>query len=450
MSGLFRGCYKLNPVPAGQLDTSACTDMRHMFASCSAATSLDLSGFDTSHVTNMASMFYRCSKLASLDIEPFDTSLVTDMTAMFKECSTLTSLDLSPLETQAATTMAQMFWGCSKLASLDISSFDTSNVTTLANAFYQCSALEEVVLGEDFSFAGGGHHRQLAQGHAAQPAHRRHAQRQVVPPQNDPDTAYLASSLRDAYDGSTMAGTWVWGTYRTYDLTFDLAGGSLVEGEEYPTTYVSEHEQLLPGYEGTGLSFPVRDGYRFARWIDEDGRQAERIERTSTGPRTFTAVWQPLQIEVRVPVAATFVATQDADGTIDLVPEDGDFSLYIENHSVVPIATALRATAADGFGLSDAAELADGQTDVWLTPVTTDSDPKAVGYDPTQDETYHAYDQIKLSQCGDGTQLEPTMDFYDRIWLNGLGGKMGGWSANDGSKKLLTQIHWTFAIAQQP
>lgn len=446
MSGLFAGCYRLNPVPAGELETGAVTDMGHMFDSCSAATSLDLSGFDTSGVTNMASMFYRCSGLTSLELDAFDTSGVTDMSAMFQECSSLTALDLTPLETQSVTTMAQMFWGCKNLASLDISSIDTSSATTLRNAFYQCSSLSEVTLGQDFSFKGGA--GTSSSDWATLP----------TPPTNDtytgkwaraddPDVFYLGSTLRDIYDGETMSGTWVWGTYRTYPLTLDLAGGSAPEGEEYPTSYTSQHELMLPGCDGSGLSFPERYGYRFYNWVDEEGKTCSRIEATSQGERTITAVWRPIQIEVHVPVAATLVATEGADGTVSLVPESGDFELCLDCRSAVPIVTTVRATAADGFELSDSDDLADGQADLWFTPVTTGSDPTNSGYDKDQDEGYREYGRIRLSQCGDGVTLAPTMGFFDRIWLNDLGGAMGGWSENDGSKALVAQINWTFAIA---
>ena len=129
------------------------------------------------------------------------------------------------------------------------------------------------------------------------------------------------------------------------------------------------------------------------------------------------------------------------------MPESGDFELCLDNRSVVPIVTTVRATAADGFELSGSDELPDGQADLWFTPVTTGSDPTKGGYDRDQDEGYREYGRVRLSQCGDGVTLAPTMGHFDRIWLNDLGGAMGGWSGNDGSKALVAQINWTFAIA---
>ena len=48
------------------LNTSACTEMAGMFASCSSLTSLDVSHWDTSSCINMASMFAYCNKLKTL------------------------------------------------------------------------------------------------------------------------------------------------------------------------------------------------------------------------------------------------------------------------------------------------------------------------------------------------------------------------------------------------
>ena len=63
----FFGCTNLTEIKnIENLNTSACTEMAGMFASCSSLTSLDVSHWDTSSCINMASMFAYCNKLKTL------------------------------------------------------------------------------------------------------------------------------------------------------------------------------------------------------------------------------------------------------------------------------------------------------------------------------------------------------------------------------------------------
>ena len=98
--------------------------------------------------------FYDCENLAGVDFTNLDTSAVTDMGHMFEYCCSLTSLDLSSFNTSAVTDMGYMFSDCSKLTSLDVSSFDTSAVTDMGHMFYNCSAIETLTLGTKFAFKG--------------------------------------------------------------------------------------------------------------------------------------------------------------------------------------------------------------------------------------------------------------------------------------------------------
>ena len=74
------------------VDTSNVTNMRSMFQSCSALTSLDLSGLDTSKVTDMSNMFRNCGALTSLDLGGWNTSKVTSMSNMFNGCNVLKTI----------------------------------------------------------------------------------------------------------------------------------------------------------------------------------------------------------------------------------------------------------------------------------------------------------------------------------------------------------------------
>lgn len=140
MSHLFRCTYALAEVDLSAFDTSSVTDMNNMFEGSFVA-ALDLSGFDTSRVTSMESMFDDCWYLTELDLSAFDTSSVTNMDFMFFSCTGLTKLNLSSFDTSSVTTMTGMFSNCSALPALDLSSFDVSGLTTMNGLFYGCEAL---------------------------------------------------------------------------------------------------------------------------------------------------------------------------------------------------------------------------------------------------------------------------------------------------------------------
>ena len=143
---MFNDCRSLTSLNLSGLDTSAVTNMGSMFSNCSSLTSLDLSGFATSAVKNMSHMFYSCSNLVSLNLSGFATSAVTNMKYMFINCSSLASLDLSGFDTSAVTDMSHMFSSCSNLTSLDLSGFDTSAVTDMKYMFNDCRSLTSLNL----------------------------------------------------------------------------------------------------------------------------------------------------------------------------------------------------------------------------------------------------------------------------------------------------------------
>ena len=145
-AALFYRNAKCTDISTGNIDTSECTDMNHMFSGCESLALLDVSKWNTSQVTDMGSMFYSCSKLASLDVSNFNTSQVTNMSNMFFYCISLTSLDLSNFNTSQVTDMSSMFNNCSGLDSLDLSNFDTSQVTDMSSMFKFCYGLTSLNL----------------------------------------------------------------------------------------------------------------------------------------------------------------------------------------------------------------------------------------------------------------------------------------------------------------
>ncbi|TYV64948.1 BspA family leucine-rich repeat surface protein [Listeria monocytogenes] len=186
-------------------DTSNVTDMGNMFIG-SLATSLDLSNFDTSKVTNMYGMF-QYSAATSLNLSNFDTSNVTNMGNMFDR-SAVTSLDLSNFDTSKVTGMSSMF-NQSVATSLDLSSFDTSKVAYMTNMFAGASQLQMLTLGSQFKFVGTA----AALPNPTPTAKYTGKWQNVGSGTIDKPTGIFggtATELMSTYDGSTMAGLYVW------------------------------------------------------------------------------------------------------------------------------------------------------------------------------------------------------------------------------------------------
>lgn len=395
--------------------------------------------------------FSHADLLTDVNLAGLDTSEATSMRRMFSTCTSLTELDLGDLDTRSVTDMSWLFDSCTSLASLDMSCLDTDSTTTHSYMFNRCSALYRVVLGSGFTFKPPFSEASEDRAELPHPvagdewsgAWRREDDELVA------ELPYMLG-VRFDEDPEGMSGAWVWEESKTYPITFDLAGGRVPEGETYPTEYRVLRYTNLPGYGNSGTSFPTRHGYRFLGWVDEEGQDIRRIDAHSRGPRTITATWAPMQLHVIVPATATLVATQGADGTIELAPEAGDFSLALTNDGEVPVTVTARATAAGGFSLSDGdGELADLEAEVWLTPATTGSDPAAEGYDPAADGGYREHGQVLLSRLGEGAEVGPALEPGGTTWLNGLGGRMGGWSTNPGTVERLLTIDWTFSLAPE-
>ena len=128
-------------------DTSHITDMNHMFANCSALTSLNLSwGGNTKNVKNFAWMFANDNNLQTIDgIGEWNVSNATDMTNMFSGDTALTNLDLSNWEPLKVTNMAAMFKGCSGLKSITLNwGTNTQNVQNFSEMFANDNNLQTI------------------------------------------------------------------------------------------------------------------------------------------------------------------------------------------------------------------------------------------------------------------------------------------------------------------
>jgi len=215
MRGMFSGCKSLSILNVSGFNTSMVHDMYGMFSGCSNLLALDVSKFDTSRVGatisssssgSFDSMFSGCSKLKALNLKSFQTYNATSLGSMFRECSSLESLDLSSFDTTQVTSISSMFYRCKSLKSLDLSSFDTSKLSGKdRGSLSSCTNLQNVKLGAKFTFAMSDYSYCLNDPSFKPPYTGKWVNAKG-------GSAYYATELAKRYDGSTMAGTYVWET----------------------------------------------------------------------------------------------------------------------------------------------------------------------------------------------------------------------------------------------
>ena len=85
-------------------------------------------------------------------------------------------------------------------------------------------------------------------------------------------------------------------TVNEYNITIDLNGGVLPEGETNPTTYTYDSPAIT-------LVNPTRDHYEFAGWTGTgisgtDPVKEVTIARRSSGEREYTATWTPIEYTI--------------------------------------------------------------------------------------------------------------------------------------------------------
>ena len=266
MHCMFENCFKLSNLDVSGFNTSKVTDMAGMFFQGYELTSLDVTGFDTSNVTTMQGMFRLCTKLEDLDISGFDTSNVTNIEYMFFDCRSLSTLDVSGFNTEKVTSMYEIFTGCSSLKYLDLSNFNTSKVTNMKEFLDRCYGLESITLGEEFSFKG------INSGTIAS-----NTSYQAILPTPESTVLYTGKwirddeeygpytpeFLRDNYNGSTMAGTWIlektnakFFVRYSYTGTIPTGASELPQDAEYQygDSVKVEEEATAPGYTFSGWS----------------------------------------------------------------------------------------------------------------------------------------------------------------------------------------------------
>ncbi len=424
MRCMFQGCSGLTSIDLSSFDTSKVTNMQRMFQNCMKLTSLDVSGFDTSNVTDMSIMFRFCQGLTTLDVSMFDTSRVTTFEEMFHYCDHLESVNVSGFDTRAVKSFRCMFFHCPQLKALDISDFDTSSATDMFYFVYDCASLSSVTLGPQFSFKGNG--SVSSSNYAVLP----------TPPSNDgthngkwaSPTAgvapqYTPEVLRDSYDGSTMAGTYVWAVSRNR-LSFNANGGSGTMAD----TWVNVGESCaVPacGFTCAGLVF----GGWNTKPDGSGDAYAAGASLIPTADMTLYAQWD--EARIAVDVAGSMLLDLDPAGVLS--SPQGCAIEFTNRGNVAVRVSGIHVEPASGMAIV-ANPNAVGEYEAWMAP--------------------DAGTSIKLSDFTSTGFVEParsaewTIPCGASLRVAGIGGTSGGVNWLSGAAGLSAgAVTWRFSIA---
>lgn len=198
MSYMFNNCTALSAPNFSNWNPSSVTTMKQMFYQCTALTSLDFSGWNTPELKNLSYAFFQDAALTSLDFEGWSAPKISNLQSTFNQCSALTELDLSSWGASKATDTSSTFLGCTSLTTLDLSGIGANG--KYGYTFDRCPALSKVTLGAGWSF---GDTRSLLPEAAGKLWYKADADG------NPTGEGYTPDELAAAWDGATMAGTWV-------------------------------------------------------------------------------------------------------------------------------------------------------------------------------------------------------------------------------------------------
>lgn len=254
MREMFRGCRSLTSLDLSNFNTSNVKNMDAIFQSCSNLTSIDLSSFNTSSVTRMEQMFSYCSSLTSLDLSHFNTSNVTLMDYMFEDCSSLTSLNLSNFNTSNVTTMFFMFDDCSSLTTLDISMFDNHLVSEMSNMFNKCYKLQQIKLGNKFSWKGN-------EGYLPTPSSN------YIP---GADGKWYAGSDSKGYAPADIPSNKADTYYASKDLLPKMTGNIQISGSNSPGSTLSAIVEGVPSNANIGYQWYIGVGSKDFEYVVTD------------------------------------------------------------------------------------------------------------------------------------------------------------------------------------
>ena len=207
MSYMFNNCTALSTPNFSNWNPSSVTTMKQMFYQCTALTSLDFSGWNTPELKNLSYAFFQDAALTSLDFEGWSAPKISNLQSTFNQCSALTELDLSSWGASKVTDTSSTFLGCTSLATLDLSGIGANG--KYGYTFDQCAALSKVTFGEGWSFE---------EDDSLLPETAGKLWFKADADGNPTGDGYTPDELAAAWDGATMAGTWVLGNAPAAEL----------------------------------------------------------------------------------------------------------------------------------------------------------------------------------------------------------------------------------------
>ncbi|MCL1990601.1 MAG: BspA family leucine-rich repeat surface protein [Defluviitaleaceae bacterium] len=169
--------------------------------------------------TSLASLFSDLPQLMTIEgLAHVDTSAVTNMSHLFNGATGLTALDLSKWQTQNVTDMSLMFANAKQLTHLDLSGWDTRQVMDMSFMFYASDRLRVLTLGKYFKFidsyaweCGGWHHASLPEISKTDEFTgywQNVGEGSIENPMGE--HVFTSSQFMDCFDGQVMADTFVW------------------------------------------------------------------------------------------------------------------------------------------------------------------------------------------------------------------------------------------------
>ena len=169
----------------------------------------------------------------------------------------------------------------------------------------------------------------------------------------------------------------------TYSISYDLKGGSLVEGEQNPESYTVESEAIT-------LSNPRMKGYSFAGWTGtglEQETETVVIAKGTTGNLSYTANWAKGQYEISIdPAIVNGEVTSDPEGSAN----EGETIALSVTSEIGYVLQSLTVTGANG----EIVPVTDGvfampASNVTISAVFVPCIHEGAVYTPNDDDTHH-------------------------------------------------------------
>ena len=133
-----------NELDLNDIDTSALTDLSHLFDNTISELFADFNGniskWDVSNVNNMYHIFGFCESF-NCDLSEWDVSKVKNMRLMFNECYSFEGIGLENWNVSNLEIIEGAFSNCIKLTGKELENWDVSNVQYAIDTFYGCKNL---------------------------------------------------------------------------------------------------------------------------------------------------------------------------------------------------------------------------------------------------------------------------------------------------------------------